>query len=77
MLAQMKVSMKTVAKKEHSMSSSFFPLVNALVYVDIDQGIHYGKKDELYKTLQSEVAGSFYTMVLMGTFICASIKFFL
>ena len=45
--------------------------------VDIDQGIHYGKKDELFKTLQSKLAGSFYTMVLMGTFICASIKFFL
>ena len=29
----------------------FFPLMNALVYVDIDQGIHQGKK---YKVAQIE-----------------------
>ena len=43
----MKVPMKTIVQKDPATSdgsilkgSSFFPLVNALVYVDIDQGIH-------------------------------------
>ena len=52
-----------------------FPLVNALVYVNIDQGIHKGKKVQTDKAKPSEVAGSFYAMVFMVPSVWLSIDF--
>ena len=52
-----------------------FPLVNALVYVDIDQGIYYGEKGLTDRAKPSEVAGSFYATVFMVPSVCSSIDF--
>ena len=52
-----------------------FPLVNALVYVDIYKGIHYGKKGLTDRAKPSEVAESFYAMVVMALSICSSVAF--
>ena len=52
-----------------------FPLVNALVYVNIDQGIHWGKKGLTDRVKPSEVAGSFYATVFMALSVCSSIDF--
>ena len=59
---------------ECSSSSSIFLLMNALVYVDIDQGIHQEKNGRTCRMLLSELAGRFYAMVFMVTSICASIR---
>ena len=54
----------------------FFPLVNALVYVNnIDQDIHQGKKGLTDRVKPSEVTGSFYAMVFMALYVCSSIDF--
>ena len=56
-----------------SITLDFFLLVNA--YVDIDQGIHLGKKGLNDRVKPSEVAGSFYATVFMAPSICSSIDF--
>ena len=53
----------------------FFPFMNAMVYVDIDQGIHQGGKGLTDRAKLSKVAGSFYAMVFMTPSVCSSIYF--
>ena len=65
-------------RRERSTSSSFFLLVNALVYVDIDQGIHcalIGKMDEHIECAHPRWLGLFMQQFSLAPSLLRALKF--